>query len=66
MSVYDDGQGDVEASSAVLRLRKISTSPVSGASLCYTCSRPRLEAFGGGARIIDPGAQKYRLDQHHE
>jgi hypothetical protein len=29
-----------------------------GLPICLTCSRPRLDAFGGGAHVIDLGARK--------
>ena len=57
---HDDGQGDVKASSASFcASRKISTSPgLWGFDYAHTCSRPRLEGFGGGAHVIDLGARK--------
>lgn len=57
---HDDGQGDVEGLIAfVLRLAsEIDLTGLWGFSYALTCSRPRLEAFGGGAHVIDLGARK--------
>ncbi|MCU0732585.1 MAG: hypothetical protein MUE84_13510 [Hyphomonas sp.] len=57
---HDDGQGDVEAVIAfVLRLApEIDLTGLWGFDYAQTCSRPRLEAFGGGAHVIDLGARK--------
>ena len=57
---HDDGQGDVEAVIAfVLRLAaEIDLIGIWGFDYALTCSRPRLEAFGGGAHVIDLGARK--------
>ena len=57
---HDDGQGDVEGLiTFVLRLAaEIDMTGLWGFSHALTCSRPRLEAFGGGARVIDLGARK--------
>jgi hypothetical protein len=57
---HDDGQGDVEAVIAfVLRLAtEIDLTGLWGFDYAHTCSRPRLEAFGGGAHVIDLGARK--------
>lgn len=57
---HDDGQGDVEGLIAfVLCLAaEIDLTGVSGFDYAHTCSRPRLEAFGGGAHVIDLGARK--------
>ena len=57
---HDDGQGDVEAVIAfVLRLAaEIDLTGIWGFDYALTCSRPRLEAFGGGAHVIDLGARK--------
>ena len=58
--LHDDGQGDVEAVIAfVLRLAaEIDLTGHWGFDYAHTCSRPRLEAFGGGAHVIDLGARK--------
>ncbi|NBZ89236.1 hypothetical protein [Stagnihabitans tardus] len=57
---HDDSQGDVEGLIAfVLRLAsEIDLTGLWGFSYALTCSRPRLEAFGGGAHVIDLGARK--------
>ena len=56
----DDGQGDVEAVIRfVLRLAEdLDLTGLWGFDYANTCSRPRLEAFGGGAHVIDLGARK--------
>ena len=56
----DDGQGDVEGLIRfVLRLAQdIDLTGLWGFEVAYTCSRPRLDAFGGGAHVIDLGARK--------
>lgn len=57
---HDDGQGDVEGVIRfVLRLaEELDLTGLWGFDYASTCSRPRLEAFGGGAHIIDLGARK--------
>lgn len=57
---HDDGQGDVEGLIAfVLRLAaEINLIGLWGFDYAHTCSRPRLEAFGGGAHVIDFDARK--------
>lgn len=57
---HDDGQGDVEAVIAfVLHLAaEIDLTGLWGFDYAHTCSRPRLEAFGGGAHVIDLGARR--------
>lgn len=57
---YDDGQGDV---GGVIRfvLRLAEDLDLTGLwrfDYSLTCSRPRLEAFGGGAHVIDLGGRK--------
>lgn len=56
----DDGQGDVEGVIRfVLRLAEdLDLTGLWGFDYAHTCSRPRLEAFGGGAHIIDLSARK--------
>lgn len=56
----DDGQGDVEGLIRfVLRLaEEVDFSGLWGFEVAHTCSRPRLDAFGGGAHVIDLGARK--------
>lgn len=58
--IHDDGNGDVEVVIRfVLRLAEdLNLTGVWGFSYALTCSRPRLEAFGGGAHVIDLGARK--------
>lgn len=57
---HDDGQGDVEG---VIRFvlwlaEDLDLTGLWGFDYAHTCSRPRLEAFGGGAHVIDLGARK--------
>jgi hypothetical protein len=56
----DDGEGDIEGVIRfVLRLAEESDlTGLWGFEVAYTCSRPRLDAFGGGAHVIDLGARK--------
>lgn len=43
----------------MLRLAaEIELTGLWGFDYAMTCSRPRLEAFGGGAHVIDLGARK--------
>ena len=58
--IHDDGNGDVEAVIRfVLRLaEELDLTGPWGFQYSLTCSRPRLEAFGGGAHAIDLGARK--------
>jgi len=58
--IHDDGNGDVEAViQFVLRLaEELDLTGLWGFSFALTCSRPRIEAFGGGAHLIDLGARK--------
>lgn len=58
--IHDDEQGDVEAVIRfVLRLAEdLDLKGLWGFQYALTCSRPRLDAFGGGAHIIDLGARK--------
>ena len=57
---HDDEHGDVEAVIRfVLRLAKeLELTGLWGFQYALTCSRPRLDAFGGGAHVIDLGARK--------
>ncbi len=57
---HDDGRGDVEAVIGfVLRLAaEIDLNGHWGFDYAHTCSRPRLEAFGGGAHVIDLSGRK--------
>ena len=56
----DDGEADIEGVIRfVLRLaEEIDLTGLWGFETAYTCSRPRLDAFGGGAHVIDLGARK--------
>ena len=58
--IHDDGNGDVEAViQFVLRLaEELDLTGLWGFSFALTCSRPRIEAFGGGAHVLDLGARK--------
>jgi len=57
--IHDDDSGDVESVIAfVLRLAaNLGLTGVWGFEYANTCSRPRLDAFGGGAHVIDLGAR---------
>jgi hypothetical protein len=58
--IHDDDHGDVESVIAcVLRLaEELDLSGMWGFTYADTCSRPRLDAFGGGAHVVDLGARK--------
>ena len=58
--IHDDEHGDVEAVIRfVLRLAdELDLTGLWGFQYALTCSRPRLEAFGGGAHVIDLGKRK--------
>ena len=58
--IHDDDQGDVEGViNFVLRLaEELNLTGLWGFDFAHTCSRPRIEAFGGGAHVIDLGARK--------
>jgi len=53
--IRDDESGNVEAVTAfILRLaEELNLSGLWGFEHSNTCSRPRLDAFGGGAHLID-------------
>ena len=57
--IHDDEHGDVEAVIRfVLRLaEELDLIGLWGFQYALTCSRPRLDAFGGGAHVIDLGAR---------
>lgn len=57
--IHDDDSGDVESVIAfVLRLAaELDLTGLWGFEYANTCSRPRLDAFGGGAHVIDLGAR---------
>lgn len=58
--IHDDGHGDVEAVIRfVLRLAdNLDLNGLWGFEYALTSSRTRLDAFGGGAHIIDLAARK--------
>ncbi|MFM7332928.1 MAG: hypothetical protein ACKO1H_00720 [Tabrizicola sp.] len=58
--IHDDDHGDVEAVIRfVLRLAdELDLIGLWGFQYALTCSWPRLDAFGGGAHVIDLGARK--------
>ncbi|RWR09197.1 hypothetical protein [Paenirhodobacter populi] len=58
--IHDDNHGDVENVIAfVLRLaEEIDLTGLWGFDYANTCSRPRIDAFGGGAHVIDLGKRK--------
>jgi hypothetical protein len=58
--IHDDEHGDVEAVIRfVMRLADdLDLTGLWGFQYALTCSRPRLDAFGGGAHVIDLGARK--------
>jgi len=58
--IHDDVSGDVEqVIGFVLRLAEaFDLKGLWGFTYALTCSRPRLDAFGGGAHVIDLGARK--------
>ncbi|WP_071799479.1 hypothetical protein [Natronohydrobacter thiooxidans] len=58
--IHDDGNGDTEAVIRfVLRLaEELDLTGLWGFSYALTCSRPRIEAFGGGAHVLDLGARR--------
>jgi hypothetical protein len=57
--IHDDDSGDVESVIVfVLRLAAdLDLTGLWGFEYANTCSRPRLDAFGGGAHVIDLGAR---------
>jgi hypothetical protein len=60
LRIHDDEHGDVEALIRfVLRLaEEFDLTGLWGFQYALTCSRPRLDAFGGGAHVIDLSARK--------
>lgn len=56
----DDGEGDIDGVIRfVLRLAEESDlTGLWGFEVAFTCSRPRMDAFGGSAHVIDLGARK--------
>lgn len=58
--IHDQDHGDVETVIRfVLRLaEEFDLTGLWGFQYALTCSRPRLDAFGGGAHVIDLGARR--------
>jgi hypothetical protein len=58
--ISDADGGDVESViQFVLRCAEdLDLTGLWGFDFAHTCSRPRLDAFGGGAHVIDLGARK--------
>ena len=58
--IHDDDHGDVEAviRFVLLLAENLDLTGLWGFQYGLTCSRPRLDAFGGGAHVIDLGARK--------
>jgi hypothetical protein len=58
--IYDDPTGDPErvVEFVLLCAEQFDLQGLWGFEYANTCSRPRLEAFGGGAHVIDFGARK--------
>jgi len=58
--IHDDDHGDVEAVIRfILRLAdKLDLTGLWGFQYALSCSRPRVDAFGGGAHVINLGARK--------
>jgi hypothetical protein len=58
--IHDNEHGDVVAVIRfVMRLAEdLDLTGLWGVQYALTCSRPRLDAFGGGAHVIDLGARK--------
>ena len=62
--LHSDDQGDPEhVIQFVLRLaEELSLAGVWGFSWSHTCSKPRIDAFGGGAHVLDLGARRSIAD----
>lgn len=58
--IHSEDSGDVENVVAfVLRCaEEFDLSGLWGFTYSHSCSRPRIDAFGGGAQVIDLGARK--------
>jgi hypothetical protein len=58
--IYDDGSGDPERviEFVLLCAETFDLKGLWGFEYANTCSRPRLDAFGGGAHVIDLGNRK--------
>ena len=59
--LHDNEHGDVEAviRFVLRRAAELDLTDLWGFEYALTCSRPRLDAFGGGAHVIDLGARKF-------
>lgn len=58
--IHSEDSGDVEAVVAfVLRCaEEFDLTGLWGFTYSHSCSRPRIDAFGGGAQVLDLGAHK--------
>jgi hypothetical protein len=58
--IYDDVTGDPEGvvQFVLLCAEHFDLKGLWGFKYATTCSRPRIDAFGGGAHVIDLGARK--------
>ncbi|WP_395698493.1 hypothetical protein [Methylocella sp.] len=58
--IYDDGSGDPERAIEFVLLcaETFDLKGLWGFEYANTCSKPRLDAFGGGAHVIDLGNRK--------
>jgi hypothetical protein len=58
--LHDDGSGDPErvVEFVLLCAVEFDLKGLWGFEYANTCSRPRLDAFGGGAHVIDLGTRK--------
>ena len=58
--IHDEGSGDPECviKFVLLCAEKFDLNGLWGFEYANTCSKPRLDAFGGGAHVIDLGARK--------
>ncbi|MGC8732291.1 MAG: hypothetical protein ACP5RC_08540, partial [Halothiobacillaceae bacterium] len=58
--IHDDFSGDPERVIAFVLLcaEQFGLKGLWGFEYANTCSKPRLDAFGGGAHVIDLGARK--------
>jgi hypothetical protein len=58
--IYDDGSGDPERviEFVLLCAETFDLKGLWGFEYANTCSRPRLDAFGGGAHVVDLGNRK--------
>jgi hypothetical protein len=58
--IHDDCSGDPERVIAFVLLcaEQFDLKGLWGFEYANTCSKPRLDAFGGGAHVIDLGARK--------